>query len=142
MAETAKSQQGFRRPAESHFVDSPRGIRQHYLEWTGPDVPVILLHPKRSNARHWDFMVDAMQAPNRVLAPDMRGHGLSDYPESGYRVPELSADVIAFMDALEIGRAVLMGGATGGNMCIWLAAQHPDRVVTKAALRERLRHAT
>ena len=73
-------------------------------------------------------MVDAMQAPNHVLAPDMRGHGQSEYPETGYRVPELSADVIAFMNALKIGRAVLVGGATGGNMCIWLAAQHPDRV--------------
>lgn len=128
MAEAATKRKVFSRPAEPHSVDNPRGFHQHYLEWTGADIPVVLLHPKRSNARHWDFMVDAMQTPNRVLAPDMRGHGRSDYPKTGYRVPELSNDVIAFMDALEIGRAILVGGATGGNMCIWLAAQHPDRV--------------
>lgn len=118
----------FRRPATSLFVDNPRGFRQHYLDWAGDGIPVVLLHPKRSNARHWDHMVDAMKSSNRVLAPDARGHGLSDYPESGYRVPELAQDALAFIDALEIEKAIFVGCATGGNLSIWLAASHPDRV--------------
>ncbi|MEQ8247782.1 MAG: alpha/beta hydrolase [Alphaproteobacteria bacterium] len=118
----------FRRPAKSGFIDNTRGFRQHYLDWPGTEPPVILLHPKRSNARHWDHMVDAMTRPNRVLALDARGHGLSDYPKDGYRVPELGADVVAFLDALGVMRAYFVGGATGGNLCIWLAANHPARV--------------
>lgn len=118
----------FRRPASSMFVDNPRGVRQHYLDWSGEEPPVVLLHPKRSNARHWDHMVDAMTCANRVTAPDARGHGLSDYPESGYRVPELAEDMVGFLDGVGIERAYLVGGATGGNLCIWLAANRPDRV--------------
>jgi pimeloyl-ACP methyl ester carboxylesterase len=118
----------FKRPAVSAFLDNPRGFRQHYLDWAGTSPPVVLLHPKRSNARHWDHMVDAMKSPNRVVAPDARGHGLSDYPENGYRVPELAEDVVAFIDTLAIEKAVFVGGATGGNLCIWLAANRPDRV--------------
>ena len=107
----AKSGFDFRRPAGSREFVNSRGFRQHYLEWSGTAPPLILLHPKRSNARHWDFMVDSLAAPNRVLAPDARGHGLSEWPDEGYRVPELAEDVIAFMDALGIGRAILAGGA-------------------------------
>ena len=118
----------FRRPAVSGFIDKVRGFRQHYLDWPGTEPPVVLLHPKRSNARHWDHIVDAMARRNRVLAPDARGHGLSDYPKDGYRVPELGADVVAFLDAVGVSRAFFVGGATGGNLCIWLAANHPDRV--------------
>jgi pimeloyl-ACP methyl ester carboxylesterase len=126
----------FQRLASSHFVENPRGFRQHYLDWPNLDgeaygetsIPIILLHPKRSNARHWDFLVDALSIPNRVVAADARGHGLSDWPDSGYTVPELGLDVISFMDAIEIERTVLIGGATGGNLCVSLAAQYPDRV--------------
>ena len=118
----------FRRPAESHYLDNARGFRQHYLDWPGTNPPVVLLHPKRSNARHWDHMVDALDSPNRVLALDSRGHGLSDYPQDGYRVPELGEDVVAFLDGSGIERAFFVGGATGGNLCIWLAATVPDRV--------------
>ncbi len=118
----------FRRPAAGNFLDNPRGFCQHYLDWSGSEPPIVLLHPKRSNARHWDHMVDALASPNRVLAPDARGHGLSDYPDSGYRVPELAEDVVAFLDTAGIARAVFVGGATGGNLCIWLAANRPDRV--------------
>jgi pimeloyl-ACP methyl ester carboxylesterase len=130
----AKSGFDFRRPAGSREFVNSRGFRQHYLEWSGTAPPLILLHPKRSNARHWDFMVDSLAAPNRVLAPDARGHGLSEWPDEGYRVPELAEDVIAFMDALGIGRAILAGGATGGNLCLWLAANRPDRVAAIAVI--------
>jgi pimeloyl-ACP methyl ester carboxylesterase len=118
----------FRRPAQSHFIDNARGFRQHYLDWPGENPPIVLLHPKRSNARHWDHMVDALTVPNRVLATDARGHGLSDYPKDGYRVPELGEDVVAFLDGVGVERAFFVGGATGGNLCIWLAAAIPDRV--------------
>ncbi|MDA0369158.1 MAG: alpha/beta hydrolase [Proteobacteria bacterium] len=118
----------FRRPAESRYLENPRGFRQHYLDWPGAALPVVLLHPKRSSARHWDHMVDALDSPNRVVAPDGRGHGLSDYPKDGYTVPELGQDVVAFLDALRIPRAYFVGGATGGNLCVWLAATCPDRV--------------
>jgi pimeloyl-ACP methyl ester carboxylesterase len=63
-----------------------------------------------------------------VLALDTRGHGLSDYPKDGYRVPELAEDVVAFLDGAGVEQAVFVGGATGGNLCIWLAANIPDRV--------------
>jgi len=124
----------FRRPAQSHFIDNARGFRQHYLDWPGENPPIVLLHPKRSNARHWDHMVDALKSPNRVLAWDARGHGLSDYPKDGYRVPELGDDAIAFLDGVGVDRAFIVGCATGGNLAIWLAATIPDRIAGIAVI--------
>lgn len=112
----------------SNFIESFRGFKQHYLDWNGDNNPIILLHPKRSNARHWDHMVNAMKSSNRVIAPDLRGHGLSDYTNKGYTVPELAEDVLAFADTLEIEKAIFVGCATGGNLCIWLAANYESRV--------------
>ena len=127
-----------KREAESKYLQNIRGFKQHYLDWQGSRTPIILLHPKRSNSRHWDHMVDLLSATNRVLAPDFRGHGLSEYPESGYTVPGLGEDIISFINSLKIDKAIFVGCATGGNLCIWLAANYSDKVkeIAKEVLRQ------
>lgn len=118
----------FRRPALSHRV-AAGGLSIHYLDWPGDaGLPVLLLHPKRGNARHWDFLVDRSLWRGRFVAPDMRGHGLSDWPAAGHDIDQYTHDALAVMDALDLRRCVIAGAATGGNLALLLAAAHPDRV--------------
>lgn len=117
----------FKRPAIVEEIRLPR-LRVSYLDWPGDGPPVLLMHPNRTNARVWDFVVDASTLPNRFVAPDARGHGLSDYPERGYVLQEYVWDLIEFLDALQIDRIVLVGAATGGNIALLVASQYPQRI--------------
>ncbi|MGI9657446.1 MAG: alpha/beta fold hydrolase [Gaiellaceae bacterium] len=103
-------------------------IRLHLLDWQGSEPPILLLHPNRTNARVWDFVVEHSTLGNRFLAPDQRGHGLSDYPEAGYRYEHYMADLLALLDELGVQRAHVVGAATGGNIALLLASDHGSRV--------------
>lgn len=125
----------FKRPADEARVSIAPGLSLHYLDWPGVGPPVLLLHGSKSNARAWDFVADTSTMKDRhFLAPDLRGHGLSDAPPTGYQIEALTADVWNFLDALVIERAVVVGTATGGYMALTMAAAKPDRVAAIAVV--------
>lgn len=64
----------------------------------------------------------------RTLAPTQRGHGEADKPASGYALKDFSEDVAAFLDALDIRSAVIVGHSSGGYVAQRFAVDHPDRV--------------
>lgn len=104
-----------------------------YLE-TGPasGKPAILLHGFPDDAHAYDRVAPALAARGmRVLAPWLRGYGPTRFrdpatPRSGQQAA-LAADLIAFMDALGIGRAVLGGYDWGGRASCIVAALAPER---------------
>jgi len=119
----------FKRPARSVRIPLPQ-LGLHWLDWPGQGTPIVLLHPNRTNARVWDFVVEHSALPNRFLAPDARGHGLSDYPAEGYGYDDYLDDLRACFDALDLGPVHLVGAATGGNLALLLATQDPARVAS------------
>jgi pimeloyl-ACP methyl ester carboxylesterase len=56
----------------------------HCLDWRGDGISLLLLHPNRTNARVWNFVVVHSELCHRCIAPEARGKGLSDYPTHGY----------------------------------------------------------
>ena len=117
-----------RRPQSQRVVAGTLSF--HYLAWDGnEDLTVLMLHPRRGNAHHWDLMADHLRWRGRLIAPDMRGHGLSEWPGVGYDVEQHARDVLALMDVLHLKRCVLVGAATGGNLALLLASEHPERIV-------------
>ena len=77
----------------------------------------------------WDRQVRVLtDAGHRVVAIDQRGHGRSDKPLTGYDVPRLSADLLAVLDALDIGTCSLVGWSFGGQVAFGTAAATPGRV--------------
>lgn len=119
----------FTRPAQSLRVRLP-ALQVHTLDWPGASAPILLLHPNRTNARVWDFVVEHSGLGNRFVAPDARGHGLSDYPAAGYGYADYLDDLRALLDALGIERAHVVGAATGGNLALLLASESPERVAS------------
>ena len=119
----------FTRPAHSRHARC-RGLDFHYLDWPGNGVPVLMLHPNRTNARVWDFVVERSKLANRFVAPDARGHGLSAYPQTGYDYTDYLDDIRALLDHLGVARVHVVGAATGGNLGLLLASESPERVAS------------
>ena len=112
----------------SKFILNLNGFKQHFIEWEGHDPPLILIHPKRSNVYHWIHFIECLNISNRLIALDLRGHGLSEYTKNGYSVPNLGKDILSFMKQMKIYEAIFVGCATGGNLCIWLASKYREKV--------------
>lgn len=89
--------------------------------------PLVLLHGMLGSSRNWQTAGRDLAERWHVLAPDLRNHGLSPHhAEMNY--PAMVADVIAWMDAVGLGRADLMGHSMGGKVAMLLACRHPERV--------------
>ena len=73
---------------------------------------------------------DLAAAGNRVVLLDLPGHGLSDKPRhaSSHRIDSYAHYVVALLDHLGIGEAVIGGVSLGGNVSLLVAAHAPERV--------------
>lgn len=106
-----------------------RGIRIHYLDYSGPEPAIILLHGLSANANEFGGLLnEGLPALHRVIAPDLRGRGRSDKPESGYSMAEHAADIIALLDHLGIDEVIMGGHSFGALLSIYLAAHYPERI--------------
>src|SRR5262249_14874019 len=77
------------------------------------------------------FLCQAMQTlgqTRRVTAYDLRGHGYSDAPPTGYTSADHAADLFALIDELEIERATLVGHSFGGGIALHAAVLAPERI--------------
>lgn len=110
-------------------IELATGIRMHYAE-QGPanGTPIILLHGYSDSWFSYSLVLSALSRDNRVYALDLRGHGKTDRPTSGYRMREMAADVVAFMDAKSIVRATIVGHSMGGFIAQQVAMAAPKRV--------------
>jgi pimeloyl-ACP methyl ester carboxylesterase len=95
---------------------------------SGPDV--VLIHGLTGDLSIW-FLSRAMQSlgeMNRVTVYDLRGHGYSDAPATGYTSQDHARDLIALIDALGIARASLVGHSFGAVIAVHAAVLAPERV--------------
>ena len=99
--------------------------RQRYLE-AGSGWPIVLLHAFPLNADLWRPQLERVARGWRFLAPDLRGFGRGVQDES-LSIDDLAAGVGAFMDALEIDKAVIGGLSMGGYVTMALYRAAPDR---------------
>ena len=75
----------------------------------------------------WDGVAWRLrESGHRVVACDLRGHGLSPKPDGPYDVPTVAADVIALMERLELGACLLAGQSYGGTVAMQIAAERAD----------------
>lgn len=88
----------------------------------GTGRPILALHGLASNARWWDLVARRLSPPNRVIAPDLRGHGRSDKPPSGYSFAEVGGDLIALVGALHMRQPLVVGHSWGASVALWLGA--------------------
>lgn len=116
--------------ATGAFVDAG-GIKTHYHD-VGTGRPVLLLHgsgPGVSAWANWSRTIPFLATQFRVIALDVVGFGFTARPaEVTYGVRTWVDHVWAFMDALGIERASVVGNSMGGRLAIGMATERPERV--------------
>ena len=97
----------------------------------GDGAPVILLHgsgPGVSAWTNWKRVLPALASDFRVIAPDMAGFGYTERnPELSYDIKLWVKHLIAFLDALGIQKASLVGNSFGGSLALAASARFPER---------------
>jgi pimeloyl-ACP methyl ester carboxylesterase len=78
--------------------------------------------------RSYQPVLDQLPPSVRAIAVSLRGHGDSDKPATGYRVEDFAGDVVPFLDALGIERAVLVGHSGSALVVRRAALDSPERV--------------
>ena len=91
------------------------GVTVSYVAQGDPlGVPVVLLHAWGESLGCFDRLTPLLPATIHALAMDQRGHGDSDKPTEGYSLTDFAGDVVAFLDAMDLPSAVLVGSSAGG----------------------------
>jgi pimeloyl-ACP methyl ester carboxylesterase len=117
-------------PCESIFV-SIRGMRYHCRCWGDPAHRlVVMLHGWMDVSASFQFLVDALAGAWRVVAPDWRGFGITDWGSAGsYWFPDYLADLDALLAHFSPnGPATVIGHSMGGNVACLYAGARPERV--------------
>jgi pimeloyl-ACP methyl ester carboxylesterase len=118
-------------PSEPRFADVQlaTGVRLRYAELGDSSAPpMILLHGYTDSWFSYSRVLPLLAARHHVFALDQRGHGDSDRPTRGYALDDFAADVVAFMDARGIRRAVVVGHSLGSVVAQHVVRAAPERV--------------
>lgn len=112
--------------AADRFVEA-RGIRLHYLDFGGSGLPVVFRHGSHFSAEVVSAFAARFADDYRPLAVTRRGYGQSQDVGWGYDPATQGEDLIAFLDAVGIEQAVLVGNSRAADL-VYVAEHHPDRL--------------
>jgi pimeloyl-ACP methyl ester carboxylesterase len=117
-------------PEIKHHYVNTNGIRMHVAE-SGEGFPVVMCHGFPEIWYSWRHQIKALaEAGFRAIAPDQRGYGDTDCPQpiEAYAQKQIVADIAGMLDALGIGKCVIVGHDWGG-MTAWNAPlMYPGRI--------------
>ena len=124
-------------PYSDRFWTSTDGLTLHYRDYPGPEdgsagaPPVICMHGLTRNARDFTALAEHLSSKRRVIVPEMRGRGMSDYAKDSatYNPITYVGDLMALLADQGIDRFIAIGTSLGGLMTMLFAAVSPGRVV-------------
>lgn len=95
----------------------------------GQGEDVLMVHGLTADLSIWHFTLAAALLPrHRVTMFDLRGHGFTDMPDTGYDMASMVADCVGVMDELGIARAHIVGHSYGADIALEVARRQPRRV--------------
>ena len=114
---------------EAHFYES-QGLRLHYADWGNAAAPpLVLIHGGLDHCRNWDAIARALQPHFHIVAPDLRGHGDSEWARgSSYSLVDNVADLTRLIAVAGLKDAAIVGHSMGGMVAQAYAGTYPERV--------------
>lgn len=109
------------------FVKAGVHGRTHFLE-AGSGAPIVLMHSNGNSAYEYEDVLPILSKSYRVIAVDYPGHGDSEQLRHHYRVEDYGDFIVAFMDALGLPKASILGSSIGGAVSIDIGVRHANRV--------------
>ncbi len=118
---------------KDEYWTSPDGLKLYYRDYAGPNdkPPVLCLHGLTRNSRDFAPLAETLAGDWRVIVPEMRGRGNSEYAKdtSTYTPPTYIKDVEALLAELGIEKFVAIGTSMGGLITMLMAAKDASRIV-------------
>jgi pimeloyl-ACP methyl ester carboxylesterase len=119
----------------SHTFFSQR-LRLHYVDWGNPDKPpMLLVHGGRDHCRNWDWTAEALRDDWHIIAPDLRGHGDSQWSTDGnYNVAGYIYDLAQLIHQQRLAPVTIVSHSLGGVISLRYAGLYPETVKTIVAI--------
>ena len=113
----------------SHIYFSQR-LRLHYVDWGNEDAPpLLLIHGGRDHCRNWDWVADSLRDEFHIIAPDLRGHGDSQWMVGGaYSIIDYVYDIAQLVRQTKLEPVTVMGHSLGGAVSLLYTGLYPDSV--------------
>ncbi|OMF94448.1 alpha/beta hydrolase [Paenibacillus sp. FSL R7-0273] len=89
---------------------------------------VLFLHFSGGNLHMWNGVLPQFAERYSIIAPDLRGHGKSDKPQTGYHIDDMAQDLYLLLRELQVERCHVVGSSMGAEVGLSLAAAHPELV--------------
>ena len=113
----------------SHTYFSQR-LRLHYVDWGNQDAPpMILIHGGRDHCRNWDWVAEKFRHDYHIIAPDLRGHGDSQWMIGGsYNQIDYVYDIAQLLHQKEMSPVTVIGHSLGGSISLLYTSLYPETV--------------
>lgn len=106
------------------------GIKISYLEWNKGKTPLMLLHGMADHAFVWSSLGEYLQENYHVIAPDLRGHGDSSKPKTGYFTDNIIDDLSALANHLKWDKFHILAHSWSAKLTTIWATKNPDQFNT------------
>lgn len=113
----------------SHSYFSQR-LRLHFLDWGNEaSKAMLLVHGIQDHCRSWDWVAQAFRDQYHILAPDLRGHGDSEWSKAGtYSRLEYVYDIAQLIRQQELNPLTIISHSLGGTIASMFAGVYPEKV--------------
>ena len=119
----------------SHTFFSQR-LRLHYVDWGNPTAPpLVMLHGGRDHCRNWDWAAAALRDRWHIIAPDLRGHGDSQWStDGGYGLTGFVYDLAQLIHQQRLAPVTIIAHSLGGHIALRYAGIYPSSVAKLIAI--------
>ena len=120
----------------SHVYFSQR-LRLHYVDWGNEEAPpMLLVHGGRDHCRNWDWVARDLSRDYHVIAPDLRGHGDSQWMIGGsYGTVDYVYDIAQLLHQKQMTPATIISHSLGASVSLaYCTGLYPDTVKTLVAI--------
>lgn len=104
-------------------------LRLHYVEWVNEDAsPLIMVHGGSDHCRNWDYLARELNDKFNIVAPDLRGHGDSEWSNNSYRKLDFVYDLKQLIAAKGYKKVSIVSHSLGSWISLLYAGLNPEMV--------------
>jgi len=119
----------------SHLYFSQR-LRLHYVDWGNEGAPqLLMIHGGRDHCRNWDWVAERLRRDFHIVAPDLRGHGDSDWTTGGsYNEVNYIYDIAQLVHQKKMAPVTIIAHSLGGSIALLYSGIFPETVEKVVAI--------
>jgi pimeloyl-ACP methyl ester carboxylesterase len=111
-------------------------LRLHYVDWGNPAAPPLLLvHGGQDHCRNWDWVAERLRREWHIIAPDLRGHGDSQWsPDGNYTMAGYVYDLAQLIHQQQLAPVTILAHSLGGHIVLRYTGIYPEKVKKLVAI--------